>query len=87
MEGSDDDFDLLLELADEIEEGGARDRGPSLPHDYAAFIPASDGEESEEELEVEGDPLEALAKEAEIQEPTPKRPKPSAPGMIELWLL
>ena len=93
MEGNDEDFDLLLELADEIdtEEGevaaGERrnEEGVSdLPKDYTAFIPASDGEDSEEEVGLEVDPLEALAEEAETQEPPPKRPKANQAGEADM---
>ena len=89
IDGNDDDFDLLLELADEIDTehcdggtglGGTEEEGGSLPKDYAAFIPASDGEESEQEVGMEDDPLAALAEEADFQEPPPKRPKANQAG-------
>ena len=92
MEDNNKDFNLLLELADEIDikegEGAAGERSTEegvsdLPKDYTAFIPASDGEESEEEVGLEVDPLEALAEEAETQEPPPKRPKANQAGGVD----
>lgn len=72
----DEDFNMLLELADEADEN---EEGEDLA-DPSACIPGSDGEVSDEE--VQKDIPCNLTEEAKLPEPTPKRKKLSVPGRL-----
>ena len=65
----------MLELA----EGADTDEDETILADEGSHIPASDGEESENR-EGSVDPLDTLAEEAEVSEPTEKKRKLSVAG-------
>lgn len=71
----DEDFNMLLELADEADANGEN----AEVADPASCIPGSDGEDSHEE-DPPQDPLAALAEEAEEPEPKCKKRRLSVPG-------